>query len=192
MNKLKSFKQFNKTIFKYFIFTSVVFIIAQFISFIFYKKYPNYCFTELNYLRNTMPLNFSLLLTIIYIFIHNVIVCIFSVLLGLIPFLFITVLFIFKNASMIGLCIVLSSITYNKVFLTLICGILPHEIIEIPMLLYAFSIGLFLCTNITLWKINHKDFYIGEYTNNIKKSFLYVIILLLFIASLIDKLLHLY
>ena len=71
-----------------------------------------------------------------------------SILIGCIPFFFLTILPLFSNAVVLGAMGALYQTTGIGAFLI---GILPHGIWELPALLVSFALGLYLC-----WTLSYK------------------------------------
>lgn len=71
-----------------------------------------------------------------------------SILYGLIPFLYLPALSIGLNATVLG-AVTASYIVGNQSLLLLLAGLIPHGIFEIPALLLCFACGLYLCSEIT-------------------------------------------
>ena len=73
-----------------------------------------------------------------------------SILIGCIPFFFLTILPLFSNAVVLGAMGALYQTTGIGMGAFLI-GILPHGILELPALLVSFALGLYLC-----WTLSYK------------------------------------
>ena len=67
-----------------------------------------------------------------------------SILIGCIPFFFLTILPLFSNAVVLGAMGALYQTTGIGIGAFLM-GILPHGILELPALLVSFALGLYLC-----------------------------------------------
>lgn len=83
------------------------------------------------------------------IFLNNATVSIFAIIFGLIPFLFLPIWGAFLNGYYLG---VLTSLTHIKRlnFFAIFIRLVPHGIFEIPAILYAVSLGIYLTYQVTI------------------------------------------
>ena len=83
--------------------------------------------------------------TVMLIF-NNIRVCFMAVLLGIIPFIYFPALLVPINAAVIAVVMVaISGTNPLNILLTLLLGILPHGILEMPAIFLAIGSGLWLC-----------------------------------------------
>ena len=81
------------------------------------------------------------------LFANNLQACIFVMLYGLLPYIKLPALGLGLNAGVLG---VLMSLSFSEgTVLPFFVGIIPHGIIELPALLLAFSMGLYVCGQMT-------------------------------------------
>ena len=188
MYRTKFSKDFFKTIVNYFWFNLFIFMLAIFISFLFYKTHPQYTTLKVTDLALKVKEsdNTNIIFNIIQIFLYNLLTCIICILSGLIPFIFLPILTNILNASSIGMFIAFFNANDCNTFKIITTQLLPHGIIEISIILYSISIGVFLCKNITFRILTKKKFNKKDYIKNISFSFYFIIIPLLFLASLIE------
>lgn len=82
------------------------------------------------------------------LFLNNLRACVITMLYGLIPFIRLPALSLGLNAMVLGgLAAVYAAA--DTTMLLFAAGILPHGIFELPALILAFSMGLYLCGHIT-------------------------------------------
>lgn len=184
------FKEFNKSIFKYLIFTTIVFFSTLIITRIFFEMKPQHIETLLDsYLSASSLSSFdeNNKWMFLIIFFKNTIVCLVTVFGGLIPFIFFPTIRCIRNSYFIGLILAALKVEQGNTLLISIIGLVPHGIFEVPAILYTVSIGTYLCTSNTRSILGgpKANWHISE----VKKAFIYLIVPLLFIASLIEALL---
>ncbi len=86
---------------------------------------------------------------------HNFRACLMAVFYGIVPYLSLTALALGMNALLLGiLAVYIQSNGYSLVYY--LAGILPHGIFEIPALVLAFALGLYLCKQVTA-RFRHKE-----------------------------------
>lgn len=85
-----------------------------------------------------------------YIFSNNWMVCAQLLLLALIPLPFYLVTFV-VNSAMIGMVAYVMQATGQGVFKSFVLGILPHGIIELPMIIIAIAIAMKINNAIYKW-----------------------------------------
>ena len=79
---------------------------------------------------------------------HNVQACLMAIFYGIIPYLSLTALALGMNSLLLGiLAVYIQSNGYSLLYF--LAGILPHGIFEIPALVLAFALGLYLCKEVT-------------------------------------------
>lgn len=121
------------------------------------------------------------------IFSNNLKATLYMIVFGSIPFLFVPVFSLVLNAfaisGLLALLLRMNKITVSKFML----GILPHGIIEIPIIILAATLGVSLCISIIKiikGEIELKD--LIKLLNNISKVYILIIVPLLFIAAVIE------
>lgn len=127
-------------------------------------------------------------LSLLSLFRSNLFACATCVGIGFIPFIFLPAWALLSNAMMIGalLGIVQSSgaVSLTK---TIIFGLLPHGIFELPAFFLSMAMGIYLCKILTM-KIFGKarDEKILPKFNGIAKGFVMVVIPLLIVAAVLE------
>ena len=121
------------------------------------------------------------------ILLNNWFAMLFSVLYGLLPFVFLPVLAVVSNGLLVGA--MAAYYTINGLSLTLfLAGILPHGIFEIPALLLAVSLGAALCRNL-IWTITRskKAVPMVEFFTGILQTMLLLIFPLILVAAAVES-----
>jgi stage II sporulation protein M len=121
------------------------------------------------------------------LFQNNLLATASAVMLGFVPFLFLTAVPLISNAAVIGA--VLSMFADNPVMIipVVIFGIMPHGIFELPCVIISLAMGLYLCHTIVRRILDRKRE--GSFTyavTNIFRLFICLIVPLLFAAALIE------
>lgn len=86
-------------------------------------------------------------LSFLALFVNNMQACIFTMLYGLIPYLRLPAMALGINAALIGV-LGASAIAQGKPLLFLV-SIVPHGLFEVPALILAFAMGLYVCGQVT-------------------------------------------
>jgi len=110
----------------------------------------------------------------------------FSILYGLIPFLFLPITSAITNASLLG--VLAGYYRHNGIALDLyFASILPHGIFEIPALLLSISLGTVLCFYMVLWIFRHKKAVpMMDLFSNILRTLIFVIFPLIVLSAVIE------
>ena len=118
------------------------------------------------------------------IFLNNIEVAVLILFLSLIPFIPIGLLICFANGLIAGL---VSAVFYTKTGdLLLFASLLPHGIIELPIIFYTATIGMIIWTKITLSIFNRgKDIKVS--LKRVVQCLIMIIIPLLVSAALIES-----
>ncbi|MTK12801.1 MAG: stage II sporulation protein M [Clostridiaceae bacterium] len=151
------------------------------------RNHPSYVINYVNDLahkKEVLP-NLHTYELFMYLFLCNLLVCIVAVATGKIPFLFIPALLCINNGYNLGLGIAVAKIHKLNTLSFLLFGIIPHGMFEIPALIYAVSIGIYLSKMNTLAVVKNRPK--QKHKPEIKKSFIFIIIPLLLIAALIES-----
>lgn len=178
------FREFNKVIFKYFIFTFIIFFGSIIIMKYILQRNPNEVISTLDSLSSVKGSTGIGYKDFFKIFFNNSKICLLAILSGFIPFIFLPLITCIRNAYFVGLLFAGFEIKKANLFLIALVALLPHGIFEIPAVLYSFSIGTYLCTCSTISII--KETASKKYIHEIKKAFIYIIVPLLFIAALTE------
>lgn len=119
--------------------------------------------------------------------INNITASFISVIMGVVPFLFIPIFSLVVNSIMIGAALGFSSITTStsalKIFLI---GMMPHGIFELPALLISMSMGIYLCYKISRRIIKRDNESLIDIVKSIGKTFIFIVIPLLIVAGIIE------
>ncbi len=78
---------------------------------------------------------------------YNMRACVFIMLYGLVPFLQLSALSLGANAMLLG--ILAAQSLADGAFLPFLASVLPHGIFELPALILAFAMGLYVCGQLT-------------------------------------------
>ncbi|WP_434291816.1 stage II sporulation protein M [Clostridium botulinum] len=181
----EDFKIFNKKLLNNFIVMLVLFFFIVIVTELMFKYNPSYVNNIIKNLSNTMKINDNVKKEFIDIFFNNVKVSIVSIIIGVIPYIYLSFITPIVNAWVIGLVLANAKIMKQNVLLTLLLGILPHGVFEITAFLYASSIGVYLTKNISNYTDNKYEF-LKKVVPNILIAFLFIIIPLLFVSTFIE------
>lgn len=116
---------------------------------------------------------------------NNAAACIALVLTGFIPIFLPTVVIIMLNSAIMGVLFAFIKLNGQAVLPTLLAGILPHGIFEIPAIILSGSLAFTISTGIYK-KINDPHFPFKKCLAGTGKTFLFVCIPLLIIAALVE------
>ncbi|MEG1798337.1 MAG: stage II sporulation protein M [Clostridium sp.] len=183
---IEELAQLHRNIKKFFVLTIILFFGTALITFIIFNVFPDNVSSLIEKMAQSYNIDadpFTLKESII-IFLHNFTVCVFSIFFGMIPFVFIPAFTCISNGYALGLVLASYSILKENVFLVLLTGVVPHAIFEIPVILYSFSIGIWLCKRNTRYLITKKES--DGHAAQIIKAFKFIVIPALLIAALIE------
>ena len=109
------------------------------------------------------------------------------ILLGLIPFLFLPIFSFVFNAVIIGAVVGMYPSMGFSITAALL-GIIPHGIFELPAMIYSMALGIYLNISIIKKMVSKdkKNINMKEILLHIVKSYIFIIIPLLLIASIIE------
>lgn len=182
--RLQEIKKYLYSLRYFILFSFLVFIFAMVGGYIFAQNYPDQVKEIFGAFERVFePLSkMTRIEQVLFIFSHNAISGFFAItfgfIFGVLPFLV-----LFANGEVFGIFLFLSQGTLP--LLTFIVGILPHGIIEIPVLFFCGAIGMRI-GKITINKIFKKE---GEIKEEIKLGlnfFFKILLPLLFSAALIE------
>lgn len=188
----EEWKGFKEKYLKIFIFVFVIFIIIALLSHVILVKNPEQAQKKLidltKNLLKKIPLHASGFRLCFAIFVNNSKVSLFSILFGLIPFIFLPILAAIANGFSTG---VITSASYIKGynFGFVLVAILPHGVFELPAILYAVSIGVNLSFQISkriLFGSESSDERFLLILKRIFKTWVSVIIPLLLVAAIME------
>lgn len=182
---------FKKNIKKYFFIALIVYICS---IILFYLAFYNDKSNVMN-IMNSLKSDFSsrgffttsVYVTFLKIFENNLRSCfIFGTLLGVVPFIYIPVIFVACNGFILSVVLLALNMEHKNILISIITTLLPHGILELTAFFYASALGIY----ITIWvmgRIRHKtNIGFKEVGINVVKSYLTVIIPLLFVAAFVE------
>lgn len=189
----QEWKLFQERRLRTFLLLSVLFVVAIMISLFHFRLHPEAAQKEIKMLDALFgKINYHSQFQILaYILIKNLIASLFTLLLGLIPF------FLFPIFPMIINCLTIAAFIHwagsNSAFLTLTAGILPHGIIEFPVVIYTACLGV----RLSLSRTKNRNVMLAVDTlqqepkhdlpfSRAWKSFALIVIPLLVLAALIE------
>lgn len=113
---------------------------------------------------------------------NNVIVGVIAVILGFIPFFYLSFILIITNAFVSGA--VLS--VFENLIKIILFGILPHGTFELPALALSVSCGLYLCNKITMRLLKKSDERISTSIYKVTSFFVLIILPMFILAGFIE------
>ncbi len=119
------------------------------------------------------------------IFFNNLRVSVISLLVGFIPFLFVSAYPIVGNALILGVFTTMFATKTGSIAATL-AFILPHGIIELAAIIYAAALGVNICNQINLKIQKRSEKKMATIIKSTITSFLAVVVPLLFVAAIIE------
>lgn len=119
------------------------------------------------------------------LFWNNASVCLLLVATGFIPIFLPAIGIVTVNGGVIGVLFAYISILGQSVAATFFAGILPHGIFEIPAIILAGSLAIYLSVGI-FKKIEDNGFSYKQVVGNTAKSFVFLCVPLLMVAALIE------
>lgn len=125
-------------------------------------------------------------ISVFMLILNNIRASFVSVALGIIPFLFLPLFSLLLNAAIIGALFAIISIGGGS-FVTVFAGLIPHGIFEIPALIIAMSLGIYLCKELVMkFMEKRKNERIGTVFKDIARFFICTVIPLMLIAGFIE------
>ena len=118
---------------------------------------------------------------------NNTIACGISIVYGIIPFIFLTMIPTTLNGFILGIVLGLGKATSGASALAIfIVGILPHGIFELPALIISMAMGMYLCLNLTLKIFRRGKEKIYKILLEYVRIFVLVILPMLILAGVIE------
>lgn len=203
---LEEWKWFKIYFLKIFIIVSIIFILSVLISHIIFIKNPEElqeisAFVTKGLLTEN-PVPEKSIKQCLSIFLNNSIVSLISILLGLIPFLFLPIIGVLRTGMVLGGIAAVSYVKGFKILPVLLVSIAPHGIFELPALFYSASLGVYLCLRMskkilnlereeltTLFSEGNLDYRSEEQIplfKKIFKAYIGVIVPLMMVAAIIE------
>ncbi|MGL5314979.1 MAG: stage II sporulation protein M [Peptostreptococcaceae bacterium] len=119
--------------------------------------------------------------------INNITAAMMSIIMGIVPFLFVPIFSLVINSVMIGATLGFTTIASStSVFKILLLGIMPHGIFELPALFISMSMGVYLCNKISRKILGKEKESLIEVIKNIVKTFIIIVIPLLILAGIVE------
>ncbi len=148
---IQEWRLFKARYFKIFIVIFILFVIAMAFSHVFLVHHPDQAQKSFNNLGERILKEgpFTGFVGCLKLFLFNSLATVVGILLGLIPFLFIPALGSMLSGFYGGVVTSVSHLLGFNAISMLLFGIIPHGILEIPASLYASSLGVYVCLNIS-------------------------------------------
>jgi stage II sporulation protein M len=168
----------------YIVLSTIVFALSIAVGYIAYGIYPEYAMQSISGLEELVEMleGLSPLEIMLLIFINNTIAMfiaiLFGIVLGIVPLL-VLVLNGFIIGTVVRLLLVENSLSF------IVAGLVPHGIIEIPLLLLSTSIGMKIGYEVLLALAGKPSDIKNEFIKGMK-FFFYWMVPLIFIAALIE------
>ena len=119
---------------------------------------------------------------------NNTTACAMSIVFGIFPFIFLTVLSLALNGFMIGIVLGFGKATTGaSIIKTFVLGILPHGIFELPALILSMSMGIYLCLTLTMKIFGRGKLKISELIKGYIRIFISVIMPMILLAGVIES-----
>lgn len=120
---------------------------------------------------------------------NNLFACAVTIGFGIVPFIFLPILSLISNATLIGALIGLGSATGTLSPLKMIfIGLLPHGLFELPAIFLSMAMGIYLCQTLTRKILRRsKEEKLMDVINGLAKTFVLVVIPLLIVASAVES-----
>jgi stage II sporulation protein M len=161
ISKMKEFYKnewhfFRTRLLKPFILVFLLFVVITTVYWLIFPTTTAKALAELlSFFKSTKLLDAAPFILFIGIFLGNLGAAIFTVASGLVPYFFLSFLTILKNASLLGYLLIVSNWKKESIGLVM-ASLLPHGIVELPVIFYAISLGLMLCFQLTRRKRQEK------------------------------------
>jgi stage II sporulation protein M len=168
----------------YIVLSTIVFALSIAVGYIAYGIYPEYAMQSISGLEELVEMleGLSLLEIMLVIFINNTIAMfiaiLFGIVLGIVPLLVLVL-----NGFIIGTIVRLLLVENGLAFI--VAGLVPHGIIEIPLLLLSTSIGMKIGYEVLLALAGKPSDIKNEFIKGMK-FFFYWMVPLIFVAALIE------
>ena len=168
----------------YIVLSTIVFALSIAVGYIAYGIYPEYAMQSISGLEELVEMleGLSLLEIMLVIFINNTIAMfiaiLFGIVLGIVPLLVLVL-----NGFIIGTIVRLLVVEKGLAFI--VAGLVPHGIIEIPLLLLSTSIGMKIGYEVLLALAGKPSDIKNEFIKGMK-FFFYWMVPLIFVAALIE------
>ncbi|MBQ9625374.1 MAG: stage II sporulation protein M [Clostridia bacterium] len=129
----------------------------------------------------------SAFMSFVKLFLNNARVCLFCIAFGMIPFLFIPVLYLIVNGGIIGMVSALGTALGTMSMSYFIAAIVPHGIFEIPAIVYSICLGLYLCICITRTIFGKAKEPLKDSVLGALRSYCLVMIPMLLVAAFVES-----
>lgn len=178
-----------KKIEKIFDFVAILFLVIALLSYVIFKMNPELLERFIKYMIGSaedlltlkgMPLAVELLK-------NNVLVIVKSILVGLIPFLFVPLYYLGMDAVGLGAFSLFFLQAPGTSVLALVMSILPHGIFEFPAIWLSLTLGIYLCRELSKKILKKPTEDLGEIGKDIASVFVFIILPLLVLAAFLES-----
>jgi len=204
---LEEWKWFKTKFLKLFIIIFIIFILTILISHFIFIKNPERlqkisALVAEGPLKENPVLERSIQLCLSLFFNNSIVTLVTIIIFGFIPFLFLSMLGALRIGALVGLMTSVASVNGFKVWQVFLFSFAPHGIFELPAMVYATSIGVHLCLQISkkilnlerdelivLFSKKNQDYGSEDQISLFKralKTWLGVIVPLLIVAAIIE------
>lgn len=126
-------------------------------------------------------------ISLFQLFINNLQASILGILIGLVPFFFLSAIGIVSNAAVLGLLFSSSQVAAYPLWKIILFGIMPHGIFELTAILLSYAMGICICWNLTKKIVGHrKREPMKDLLQNCLRVTGFIVIPLLVIAALVE------
>ena len=185
-----SYQFFKERLIKLCIGAGIAFFLVCIISYFLLKSYPNLVMNIMQMFMDSVEssgiVNEQNEISVFMLIFNNIRASFVSVVLGIVPFLFLPLFSLLVNAALIGALFAMITIGGGS-FSFVFAGLLPHGIFEIPALIIALALGIYLCKELVMKfmeKRKHERF--GNVVKDITRFFICTIIPLMFLAGFME------
>jgi stage II sporulation protein M len=145
--------RFKTKYLKIFLIVCILFIVISLLSYAFLVSHPDKAFERIaelqRHLLGMIPPGATGYKLFSAIFFNNLRASFFAIVLGMIPFLFLPILGVFRNGLYMGAVTAMTHLKGLSVFSFFLIYIAPHGVFELPAMLYSVCMGIYLSLNIT-------------------------------------------
>lgn len=171
--------------------TVVFFIAIIILAHAFILNNPELQNELMNYIRDNVVGDISLdggMITAADLFRNNILACLVTVVIGLVPFLFLPVVSLFMNAAVLGVLGAVYQYRGMSVAGMYLFGIMPHGLFEFPALLISMAMGIHLCYCLVkrICEGRYNRGIVAKALANCLRTYMLLIVPLLVVAALIE------
>lgn len=126
------------------------------------------------------------MVSILKLFFNNARASLIAISLGVVPFLFLPFISFFANGILVGMVTSLAFQTGGFSLSFFLASLLPHGIFEIPAIIYACALGIYLCKETTKILLKRSDKRLSNVIADTLRGYVLVILPLLIVAAIIE------